>query len=124
MCSVGPSSAFDSLVHCSVGNDAFINFESFGFSVGEKVFEESKAVTGALFWPSTKGLLPSLCLSGSSDVSRVDFERNHLLVLKNVFIVANRFLQTHALNSAGCLVRVLEVSSQVVNSGFSGYTIK
>ena len=61
-----------------------------------------------------------LGLGGSSNVASESSVRNAVSVLEDVLQVLNGSLELEALDSSGSLVGVLEVSSQVVNSGLGG----
>ena len=58
-----------------------------------------------------------LSLSGSANMTSESSVRNAVSVLENVLQVLDSSLQLETLNCSGSFVSVLEVSSEIVNSG-------
>ena len=120
MGSVGSSTAVHSSLADGVVDDASINVESFGLSVGSQVDEHLTYGLAGLLGPSTEsGGLMRLDLSVSG--TTIPVEGDDFCVLETVLKVADSLVELKPLNCAGNIVAVLIVSSQVTNSAFSGY---
>ena len=118
--SVGSSSTLDSALYSEVADDGLFDVEALCLSVSLKVLEQLDHVSDRLFGESALGDAVELSLGGSSDVASESSVRNAVSVLEDVLQVLNGSLELEALDSSGSLVGVLEVSSQVVNSGLGG----
>ena len=74
-----------------------------------------------LLWEPTLSDTVELGLGGSADMACESSVRNAVSVLENVFQVLNGALKLEALDGSRSFISVLEVSSQICDSGLSGY---
>ena len=124
MSSVSSSSSVNSSLGKNVGNLALFDIETLLFSVRLKVGKKSNDVLHGLLWESTVVMTNVFAHSVSSWSSSVSSEWNDRLVFKNSLEVAKSLKEVEASASSSSLIGVLIMSSQVINSAFSGYSIK
>lgn len=124
MSSVSSSSSVDSSLGNDVGNLALFDVETLLLSVRFEVVEKSDNVLDRLLWESSVVMVDILAHGVSSWSTSVSSERNDGLVFKNSFEIRNGLQEVETSASSGSLGGVLVMSSQVINSAFSGYSIK
>lgn len=116
MSSVGSSSAADSSLDNNVADDALFWVEGFLKGVGLEVVEQIEDMLAGLLWPSAIVVTDVLAHSLAAWTSSVLSERNDALVGNNILDVLDSLEQVESLAGSGSLVRVLVVSSQVIDS--------
>ena len=121
MSSVSSSSSVNSSLGNNVGNLALFNIETLLFSIRLKVGKKSNNVLDRLLWESTVVMVHVFAHCVSSWSTSVSSEWNDGLVFKNSLEVSNSFKEVEASASSSSLIGVLIMSSQVINSAFSGY---
>ena len=124
MSSVSSSSSVHSSLGNNVGNLALFDIETLLFSVGFEVVKKSDNMLDRLLWESSVVMADILAHSVSSWSTSVSSERNDGLVFENSLEIADSLKEVEASASSGSLRGVLVMSSQVINSAFSGYIIK
>jgi len=87
----------------------------------EKVIEKVEDVLARLLWPSTVGVVHVLALGMVTGSSSESSERNDGLVGDHILHVFNGLEQVQSSARSGGFVRVLKVSSQIINSALSRY---
>lgn len=122
--SVGSSSSADSSLGGNMRDNALLNIESLGLSVGLEVNEEGSNVLDGLGWESTVVMTDVLAHSVSSWSSGVSSERNDGFVSGNIIHVVDGLVKAHTSAGSGGLIGVFVMSSQVIHSAFSGYKTK
>lgn len=122
--SVGSSSTADSSLGGNVRYLALLDIESLGLSVGLNVDEESSDVLDGLGWESTIVMTDVLAHGMSSWSSGVSSERNDGFVGSALVHVVDGAKKAHTSAGSGSLIGVFVMSSQIINSGFSGYKTK
>ena len=119
MGSVSSSSALHGSVHSSMGYAAFLSINTLGLGVSAQVLQQLVNQLNRLLGPSSLSSITELLgLWGSANVAGVLEERNHSLVLENIFQVLNCFFKFHSLDGSGDVVGVLVVNSGVIDSAF------
>ena len=124
MSSVSSSSSVDSSLGDDVGNLALFDIETLLLSVGFEVVEKSDNMLDRLLWESTIVMVDVFAHSMSSWATSVSSEWNDRLVFENSLEVSNGLKEVETFAGSGSLGGVLVMSSQVINSAFSGYSIK
>lgn len=122
--SVGSSSSAHSSLGGNVRDDTLLDIESLGLSVGLNVDEESSDVLDGLGWESTVVMTDVLAHGMSSWSSGVSSERNDGFVGGDLIHVVDGLEKGHTSAGSGSLIGVFVMSSQVINSAFSGYKNK
>lgn len=120
MGSEGSSPSLHGSVDSNVVDNAFLDIETLGLSVGLQVLEKSKDVLGGFLGPSSLSELEVLRLCGSTNVTSVSLVGDTLLVLEHIFHVSDCLLELQTLHGVSSLESVLVVSSQVVDLGLGG----
>ena len=121
---VGTTTAIDGALNDDVVDDASVDIELGGLSVGLEVGEELTDALEGLLGPSTLGVLESLGLSVTADTTGVASEGDDLSVLETGLQVLDSLLQGPALHRAGDFVSGLVVSAKIGNSALSRYRRK
>lgn len=124
MSSVSSSSSINSSLGNNVGNLALFDVETLLLSVRFEVVKKSDNVLDRLLWESSVVMVDVFAHSVSSWSTSVSSERNDGLVFENSFEIGNGLEEVKTSASSGSLGGVLVMSSQVINSAFSGYRIK
>jgi len=120
MGSVGASATLNGSLDDDVVDDALVRVKLVSFSVGLEVDDEFAHDLHGLLGPSSLASLELLALGVSAHSSCELSEWNNLFVLQHVVEVNQGGLKVEALHSAGRLVSVLKVSSQIGGSALSG----
>lgn len=116
MSSVGSSSTADSSLDDDVADDTLFWVERLLESVGLEVVEQVEDVLAGLLGPSAIVVTYVLAHSLATWTSSVLSEGNDALVGDNILDVLDSLEQVESLAGSGSLVRVLVVSSQVIDS--------
>lgn len=119
--SVGTSAALNGSLDDNVVDHALVRVKLVSFSVGLEVDDEFANDLHGLLGPSSLASLELFALSMSAHTSCELSEWNNLFVLQHVVEVNQGGLKVEALHSAGRLISVLKVSSQIRGSALSGY---
>ena len=119
--SVSSSSALDGALDGEVGNHGLLDVKALGLGVGLQVLQQLDHVAHRLLREPALGHAVQLCLGRSPHVPRESSVRNAVSVLEDVLQVLDGSLQLKALDGSSGLVGVLEVSSQIVDSGLGSY---
>ena len=119
--SVGTSAALHGSLDDHVVDHALVSVKLVSFGVGLEVDEEFANDLHGLFGPSSLASLELFALCMSAHTSCELSEWNNLFVFQHVVKVNQGSLKGAALHSAGRLVSVLKVSSQIGRSALSGY---
>ena len=111
--SVSSTSTLLGGVALNVLDDQELRVQVLEFTVRLGVLQELKENASTLLGPATLSMLEGLGL-GSSSATRVEsVERNTLLLLNDISEISLSISELSALQSAACLVGVLEVDTQV-----------
>jgi len=121
MGSVGSSSSADSSLGGNVRDLAFLDIKALGFSVGLEVDEEGHNVLDGLGWESTVVMVDVLAHGVSTWTTGESSEWDDGFVLSNSIKVVNGLEEVHTSACSSSLIGVLEMSSQIIGSAFSGY---
>ena len=124
MSSVSSSSSVDSSLGNDVGNLALFDIETLLLSVRFEVVKKGDNVLDRLLWESSVVMVDIFAHSVSSWSTSVSSERNDGLVFKNSLEISNGLEKVKTSAGSSSLGGVLVMSSQVINSAFSGYIIK
>ena len=124
MSSVSSSSSVDSSLGNDVGNLALFDIETLLLSVRFEVVKKGDNVLDRLLWESSVVMVDIFAHSVSSWSTSVSSERNDGLVFKNSLEISDGLEEVKTSAGSGSLGGVLVMSSQVINSAFSGYSIK
>ena len=124
MSSVSSSSSVDSSLGNDVGNLALFDIETLLLSVRFEVVKKGDNVLDRLLWESSVMMVDIFAHSVSSWSTSVSSERNDGLVFKNSLEISNGLEKVKTSAGSSSLGGVLVMSSQVINSAFSGYIIK
>eukprot|EP00356_Strombidium_inclinatum_P015323 CAMPEP_0170487566 /NCGR_PEP_ID=MMETSP0208-20121228/6349_1 /TAXON_ID=197538 /ORGANISM="Strombidium inclinatum, Strain S3" /LENGTH=125 /DNA_ID=CAMNT_0010761891 /DNA_START=340 /DNA_END=718 /DNA_ORIENTATION=- len=120
MGSVGSSSAGDSSLGAHVSDLALFDVEALGLSVGLEVLEQEGHVLDRFHRPSSGGGVLEMLEHGvSADSTSEPSEGDDGLVLENVVHVLDGGREEESLAGSGGFVRVLEMSSEVIDSAMA-----
>lgn len=121
MSSVGSSPAIDGSLGANMSDSALFWVERLSHGVGLQVIQQGENVLARLLRPSTVGVFHVFAHSMVTGTSSESPERNDLFVSNDILHVFDSFEQIQSSARSGCLIRVLKVSSQVINSALSRY---
>jgi len=119
MGSVCSSSAIDSSLGAHVGDSALFWVKRLSQGIRLQVIEEVENVLARLLWPSTVGVFKCLALGVVTGSSSESPEWNDGFVGDHILHVFNGLEQVQSSARSGGFVRVLKVSSQIINSALS-----
>jgi len=121
MSTVRPPAAGNGALDHNVVDDALLNIESLGLSVGTEVAEEVADGVHGLLGPATESVLEGLALGVSADTTSVPAVRDNLGLIERVLHVRDCLVELVPLDGLGDVVGVLVVSAEVINSALGGY---
>jgi hypothetical protein len=107
-----------------MGDSALFWVERLGHGVGLQVIQQRENVLAGFLWPSSVGVFDVFAHGVVTGTSSESPEGNDLFVSNDILHVFDSLQQIQSSARSGCLIRVLKVSSQVINSAFSRYINK
>jgi len=117
---IGPSTALLSALADGVGDNALVGVETLGLAVGLQVLEELPDSLDGLLGPSA-GVSADILALGVS-LGQVLSVADDGLVFEDAIEVPEGLLNAQVLDSENDVVRVLEVSTEILNFGLGGFS--
>merc|ERR1739848_898819 len=95
MGSISPPSSAGGSVDLDLGDDQFLNLQSFDLSIAFQILKKASDDVDTLFRPPTLSESEFLGLGSSAHMSIVPHERHTSLMVQDIFQVLLSFLEVH-----------------------------